>query len=68
MSAWNHAICADCWDARNPDHLAGREVGGEIEHCCYCGRHTESGLYVRDDPATIEHHVPHWGESWWSRG
>ena len=59
MSDWTHAICDDCWDDRRPDTPAPRMTAGEIEHCCYCGRHTASGIYVRDDPASIADHDEH---------
>jgi len=55
VSDWTHAICDDCWDEKHPDRPAPRKGQGPIEHCCYCGDHTTSGIYVRDDPATVPH-------------
>lgn len=59
MSGWTHPICDDCWDDRNPERLASRVQQGDIEHCCFCGRHTTSGIYIREEPDAIEDHVPH---------
>lgn len=56
MSGWTHVICDDDWDERNPDRPSPRRGAGPLEHCCYCGRHTASGIYVRDDPAAIPDH------------
>ena len=55
MSSWTHAICSDCWDKREPGRPAPR-LGepGPAEICCFCGLPTASGIYVRDDPATVK--------------
>ncbi len=54
MSKWNHNMCDDCWGEQNPN---GREpiriVTRIVENCCYCGRETISGIYVRDDPEAL---------------
>ncbi|HTF53628.1 MAG TPA: hypothetical protein VK735_39800 [Pseudonocardia sp.] len=51
---WTQPVCRVCWDERNPDHTAYRlrEVGAN-EICCHCGKHTNSGIYVRIDPKTV---------------
>lgn len=59
VSDWTHAVCDDCWDDKHPDRLSPRAGTGEIEHCCYCGRHTVSGIYLRDDPTSIKDHDDH---------
>lgn len=54
MSKWTHAICAECWCDKNPDREATRLVHTVVERCCFCGRETPHGIYVRhspDDPA-----------------
>ena len=55
MSDWTHAICSDCWDKRHPDRPSPRAGRGEWEACCFCGKGTVSGIYVREDPATTPH-------------
>jgi hypothetical protein len=59
LSDWTHAICEVCWAERYGDQIASRVTPPEIEHCCYCGRHTTSGRYVRDDPNAIDGHEDH---------
>lgn len=55
MSAWTHDICDECWAAREP----GREPFRlsteyrDVERCCFCGKQTESGIAVREDPALV---------------
>jgi hypothetical protein len=50
---WTHAICVPCWDQRNPEHPARHNDRGPEERCCYCGRMTCNGIYVRDDPTSV---------------
>lgn len=49
--------CGECVDARfpnaNPTPL--REDKRELETCCFCGEETRSGIYVRVDPADVDH-------------
>jgi len=48
---WTHAICNDCWDARNPNgRTPHRLKDPEPEYCCFCNEPTISGIYVRSDP------------------
>lgn len=53
MSRWTQAICDDCWDEQHPDKPSPRRDGGKTETCAYCGKDTNSGIYVRDDPAQV---------------
>lgn len=55
MSRWTHAICLQCWDEKNPDRIPHRVVGGlEImDECCFCGKATAAGIYVRVDPVSL---------------
>ena len=53
MSKWNHTICSTCWEKKNPGREAARVIDGVRELCCYCGESTTSGIFVRDDPATL---------------
>lgn len=58
MSNWTHAICDDCWDKDNPERRSPRKGEGNPESCCYCGKATLSGIYVRDDPSGMTHPGP----------
>ena len=53
MSNWTHNICDDCWDKLNPDRLSSRVNEGYTEHCCWCGKFTNSGIYLRHDPLDV---------------
>ncbi len=51
MSRFTHSVCAQCWTERHPDRPArGGEGNGDDISCCYCGRLTSDGIYVRDEP------------------
>lgn len=60
-SNWTHPMCDPCWleydPARGPVRL--QESVRELETCCWCGRETRSGIYVRHDPAQLGHHQAH---------
>jgi len=50
--SWTHSICLICWENNQP----GREpvtvkCGKEV--CCFCGRDTEDGIYIREDPKEL---------------
>ena len=51
MSKWTHAICNECWNARNPEREPYRVTEAEEEKCCFCGLETLSGIYTREDPS-----------------
>lgn len=49
---WTHSICPDCWDERYPNHVPFRiTVVHPKEHCCFCGKDSTAGIYVREDIA-----------------
>lgn len=61
MSRWNHAICVDCFSARQPRYepVVLRVVNAETlervrrnELCCFCAARTDAGIYIRADPKT----------------
>jgi hypothetical protein len=52
--SWTQAICANCWNARNPERQAVRVLSGPSETCCHCGAATSDGIYVRQDPKTVQ--------------
>lgn len=53
-SAWTHATCSRCWNARNPQRPSHREIAGPLARCCYCAAPTCSGIYVRANPSSPE--------------
>lgn len=55
MSKFQHAICDECWERRNPDRLPVRLMGSyrKEERCCFCLAQTKSGIYVRENPADM---------------
>ncbi len=53
MSEWTHIICDDCWDARHPINPSRRLDSGDEGVCCFCGKQTYSGIYVREDPKNL---------------
>lgn len=65
MSRWNHAICGECWLLKHPDEprWPAVVVGAEAQTCCYCGRETVLGIFVRDDPAATPCKGKHEGAS-----
>jgi hypothetical protein len=50
MTRWTHAMCEDCWAREYQEQIPVRVNTGTPMRCCYCGEHTTSGIYVRDDP------------------
>jgi hypothetical protein len=58
VSNWTHAICDDCWDEQRPESPSPQKGTGDPQACCYCGKPTCSGIFVRDDPATMTHPGP----------
>jgi hypothetical protein len=60
-----HAICADCWDARNPEHPVVRQLTKDNPDvpCCFCGKPPTQGIYIRANPDTIAPGMPRCGGS-----
>lgn len=52
MSVWTHSICIQCWIDKNPGHAPHHVYPAECDVCCFCGRETTDGIYVREDPNT----------------
>lgn len=55
MSGWTHSICDPCWKKREPVRIPVRirhdpADAPNQEHCCFCGNHHSSGIYVRQRP------------------
>ena len=53
MSKWNHSMCTDCWINSNPGRQPVVVNIRSVEICCFCGRKTTSGIYVRYDPVAL---------------
>lgn len=53
MAEWTHSICGPCWDQREPGRAPLRLKEPDTEICCFCGTATTSGIYVRQDPDTL---------------
>lgn len=54
---WTQPCCEDCWvvreGARRPHRVAAERFVDA--RCCFCGRTTRSGIFVRVDPATVSY-------------
>jgi hypothetical protein len=52
---WTHGICGDCWNERNlgVEPVRIKPEFAVQERCCYCGKETTSGIYIRADPRTL---------------
>ena len=59
-SVWLHAICAECWNRREPGKPVTAQAGSQV--CCFCGERRAAGIYVRENPAHLhckgQHAVP----------
>lgn len=51
--SWTHTKCDSCWQAAEPERVPFRLRGAPAETCCWCGRQSTSGIYVREDPALL---------------
>lgn len=52
---WSQPICAWCYDKRHPRRVPYHLTDPMREVCCDCGNVTGEGIYVRVDPATVDH-------------
>jgi hypothetical protein len=50
MAEWTHQICSICWTRTHADAPSPLEVSAEMGVCCFCGRLTNSGIFVRESP------------------
>jgi hypothetical protein len=54
-TSWTHNICYDCWHKEHEaDDIPVRVRDCEPKQCCYCGRWTMEGIFVRDDPKMMK--------------
>jgi len=60
VSQWTHPICTtDFKKERGEDVRPVRTVIREVKTCCWCGKETASGIYLRADPSELAHHRQH---------
>lgn len=50
---WNQPVCDDDWEKRSPGREPYRLEDPDPEICCYCGKSTRSGIYVRIHPSEV---------------
>jgi hypothetical protein len=43
----NHLSCIECWERNFPDQIPFRVKQAGLDSCCFCGKPTVSGIYVR---------------------
>jgi hypothetical protein len=51
---WTHAMCNRCWYDTKPGREPVKVRDPKAERCCFCGRMSAYGVYVRRDPDAIE--------------
>ncbi len=56
MSKWTHPMCTVCWRAQQGDQVPYRVTNPDLKQCCWCGRETEQGIYMRADPDDLPFH------------
>lgn len=42
-----HPMCRICWNQRRPNDQPPRTIDPDEDWCCFCGRKTTDGIYVR---------------------
>ena len=62
-SRWTHPICAPCYMREEPNRgkpvVMTYQPDEPLEHCCFCGRATASGIYYRKDPKLVHTVIDH---------
>lgn len=55
--ARTHPICEKCYDLRYPGRMPVRVKPGfaDVEQCCDCGSFNSDGIWIRDDPRTVQY-------------
>lgn len=58
--SWTQPACDTCFAGVNPGSEPSRitEEFRDEEICCMCGVRIRNGLYIRIDPATVDHPTP----------
>jgi hypothetical protein len=57
MSKWTHSICVKDFEdlTGKSAESAVRMKDPELEVCCFCGKDTISGIYIRHDPSKLNY-------------
>jgi hypothetical protein len=53
MSRFTHLVCEDCWKQIEPGRVPVRVIDSRTNECCFCGQITNSGIFVRRNPADL---------------
>jgi hypothetical protein len=58
---WRHTICASCYGERFPgrEPIRIKPEYAELASCCFCGKTTGDGIYVRAHVAEAKHCPDH---------
>lgn len=48
-----HTMCDACWNDRYSRDPVRLPPGPDEERCCFCGKMTWSGVFVRHDPTQL---------------
>ena len=55
VMGWTHPICDKCWEERNPDRMPYRFKEPKKYKCCYCGKETDSGIFIRENAKNVKY-------------
>lgn len=47
---WTHSICDECCKEQQTGLVTFKLKDANEEICCYCGKLTFEGIYIRDEP------------------
>lgn len=57
--SWTQPVCDSCWEGyvmkNTGEYKEPARVTPKKEECCFCRFETESGIFVRVDPAVCPH-------------
>lgn len=62
IGAWSHVMCEECWVFLRTG-VPYRTISSPAKKCCYCDKESNTGIYVRGNPATTPckgQHVDRW--------
>jgi hypothetical protein len=51
-----HACCGECWFTKHATKAAEgppTRVPNDVSTCCWCGKKTVAGIYLRGDPKVV---------------
>lgn len=54
--SWNQPLCGSCWTEEHGElAMPARLQNAPAEKCCMCGQITHLGIWIRRNPATVNH-------------